>query len=272
MDFSMGPTVTELRDRIRSFMEENLYPVEAEAMQALDDEVEAGVPYPEILVEIRAKAREEGLWNLFMPNEEHGAGLTNWEYGLLCEEMGRSPALAPMAFNCAAPDTGNSEILHDHGTPEQQERWLGPLLEGSIRSCFSMTEPEVPGSDPTTLQTRAELDASTGEWVINGHKWFTSGAVGASLAIAMVVTDPDAHPYARASMIIVPTDAPGFNLVRAVPVMGHDKGPGHCEILYEDCRVPEANLLGPRQGGFVIAQDRLGPGRIHHCMRAIGSC
>ncbi|MGB3099008.1 MAG: acyl-CoA dehydrogenase family protein [Solirubrobacterales bacterium] len=272
MDFSMGPTVTELRDRIRSFMEENLYPVEAEAMQALDDEVQAGVPYPEILVEIRAKAREEGLWNLFMPNEEHGAGLTNWEYGLLCEEMGRSPALAPMAFNCAAPDTGNSEILHDHGTPEQQERWLGPLLEGSIRSCFSMTEPEVPGSDPTTLQTRAELDASTGEWVINGHKWFTSGAVGASLAIAMVVTDPDAHPYARASMIIVPTDAPGFNLVRAVPVMGHDKGPGHCEILYEDCRVPEANLLGPRQGGFVIAQDRLGPGRIHHCMRAIGSC
>ncbi len=268
----MGPTVTELRDRIRSFMEENLYPVEAEAMQALDDEVEAGVPYPEILVEIRAKAREEGLWNLFMPNEEHGAGLTNWEYGLLCEEMGRSPALAPMAFNCAAPDTGNSEILHDHGTPEQQERWLGPLLEGSIRSCFSMTEPEVPGSDPTTLQTRAELDSSTGEWVINGHKWFTSGAVGASLAIAMVVTDPDAHPYARASMIIVPTDAPGFNLVRAVPVMGHDKGPGHCEILYEDCRVPEANLLGPRQGGFVIAQDRLGPGRIHHCMRAIGSC
>ena len=272
MDFSMGPTVTELRDRIRSFMEENLYPVEAEAMQALDDEVEAGVPYPEILVEIRAKAREEGLWNLFMPNEEYGAGLTNWEYGLLCEEMGRSPALAPMAFNCAAPDTGNSEILHDHGTPEQQERWLGPLLEGSIRSCFSMTEPEVSGSDPTTLQTRAELDASTGEWVINGHKWFTSGAVGASLAIAMVVTDPDAHPYARASMIIVPTDAPGFNLVRAVPVMGHDKGPGHCEILYEDCRVPEANLLGPRQGGFVIAQDRLGPGRIHHCMRAIGSC
>ncbi|MGB2851581.1 MAG: acyl-CoA dehydrogenase family protein [Solirubrobacterales bacterium] len=272
MDFSMGPTVTELRDRIRSFMEENLYPVEAEAMQALDDEVEAGVPYPEILVEIRAKAREEGLWNLFMPNEEHGAGLTNWEYGLLCEEMGRSPALAPMAFNCAAPDTGNSEILHDHGTPEQQERWLGPLLEGSIRSCFSMTEPEVPGSDPTTLQTLAELDSSTGEWVINGHKWFTSGAVGASLAIAMVVTDPDAHPYARASMIIVPTDAPGFNLVRAVPVMGHDKGPGHCEILYEDCRVPEANLLGPRQGGFVIAQDRLGPGRIHHCMRAIGSC
>ena len=161
MDFSMGPTVTELRDRIRSFMEENLYPVEAEAMQALDDEVEAGVPYPEILVEIRAKAREEGLWNLFLPDEEHGAGLTNWEYGAALRGDGTQPALAPMAFNCAAPDTGNSEILAEHGTPEQQERWLEPLLEGEIRSCFSMTEPEVSGSDPTGLQTRAELDAST---------------------------------------------------------------------------------------------------------------
>ena len=221
---------------------------------------------------MREKARAEGLWNLFMANEEHGAGLTNWEYGLLCEEMGRSPAVAPMLFNCAAPDTGNMEILHEHGTPEQQERWLEPLLHDHHRSCFSMTEPEVSGSDPTTLQTRAELDESAGEWVINGHKWFTSGAVGADFAIAMVVTDPDAHPYARASMIIVPTDNPGFDLVRAVPVMGHDKGPGHCEIRYDDCRVPEANLLGPRQGGFVIAQDRLGPGRIHHCMRAIGTC
>jgi acyl-CoA dehydrogenase len=183
--------------------------------------------------------------------------------------MGRSPAIAPMAFNCAAPDTGNMEILAEHGTPEQQEEWLQPLLDGETRSCFSMTEPAVSGSDPTTLQARAELQ--DGEWVINGHKWFTSGAVGASLAIAMVVTDPDAHQYARASMIIVPTDNPGFNLVRPIPVMGHDGGPGHCEILYEDCRVPEANLLGPRQAGFVIAQDRLGPGRIHHCMRAIGT-
>jgi acyl-CoA dehydrogenase len=161
------------------------------------------------------------------------------------------------------------EILAEHGTDEQKDRWLRPLLDGEIRSCFSMTEPEVSGSDPTTLQTQAVLDGD--EWVINGHKWFTSGAVGASIAIAMVVTDPDAHPYARASMILVPIDNPGFNLVRPVPVMGHDGGPGHCEILYEDCRVPEANLLGPRQAGFVIAQDRLGPGRIHHCMRAIGS-
>jgi acyl-CoA dehydrogenase len=253
-------------------MGEHVYPNEAEALRALDEEVttETGVAYPEILVEIRRRARDEGLWNLFMPDEEHGAGLTNWEYGVLCEEMGRSPAIAPMAFNCSAPDTGNMEILAEHGTPEQKQRWLEPLLDGEIRSCFSMTEPEVSGSDPTTLQTRAELDGD--EWVINGHKWFTSGAVGASVAIAMVVTDPDAHAYARASMILVPTDAPGFDLVRAVPVMGHDGGPGHCEIRYEDCRVPADSLLGPRQGGFVIAQDRLGPGRIHHCMRAIGSC
>jgi acyl-CoA dehydrogenase len=269
MEFTLSPRTEELRDRIRAFLDEHVYPVEKEALQALDDEVRPGVAYPKILVEIRAKAREEGLWNLFMPDERFGPGLLNWEYAALCEEMGRSPAIAPMAFNCSAPDTGNTEILAEHGTPEQHETWLQPLLDGEIRSCFSMTEPEVAGSDPTTLQTRAELDGS--EWVINGHKWFTSGAMGATIAIAMVVTDPDAHPYARASMIIVPVDNPGFNLVRPVPVMGHDGGPGHCEILYEDCRVPAASLLGPRQAGFVIAQDRLGPGRIHHCMRAIGT-
>jgi len=161
------------------------------------------------------------------------------------------------------------EILAEHGTEEQRQRWLGPLLEGEIRSCFSMTEPEVSGSDPTTLRTEAVLE--DGEWVINGHKWFTSGAVGASVAIVMCVTDPDAHPYARASMILVPLDNPGFDLVRPVSVMGHDGGPGHCEIRYEDCRVPESSLLGERGAGFVIAQDRLGPGRIHHCMRAIGT-
>jgi len=272
VDFDLSPRISELRDRLREFMDSHVYPVELEALRALDREVtvESGLAYPEILVELRAKARSEGLWNLFMPDSEHGAGLTNWEYGVLCEEMGRSPAIAPMAFNCAAPDTGNSEILAEHGTPEQKELWLQRLLDGEIRSCFSMTEPEVAGSDPRTLQARAELDGD--EWVINGHKWFTSGAVGASLAIAMVVTDPEAHPYARASMILVPTDNPGFDLIRPVPVMGHDGGPGHCEIRYVDCRVPEQNLLGPRQAGFVIAQDRLGPGRIHHCMRAIGSC
>ena len=269
MDFEVTPRVEELRDRVRAFMAEHIYPVELEMMRALDAEVGPGTPYPEILVEIRAKAREEGLWNLFMPDESYGAGLGNWEYGVLCEEMGRSPAAAPMGFNCSAPDTGNMEILAEHGTDQQREEWLQPLLVGEIRSCFSMTEPDVSGSDPTTLQTRAELDGD--EWVIDGHKWFTSGAVGASVAIVMCVTDPGAHPYARASMILVPTGNPGFDLVRPVSVMGHAGGPGHCEIRYEGCRVPATSLLGERGGGFVIAQDRLGPGRIHHCMRAIGT-
>jgi len=269
MDFTPSPQVEELRERIRTFMDEHVHPVEAKVMQALDDEVQPGVPYPRILVEIRERSKSEGLWNLFLPDAEHGAGLSNWEYGMLCEEMGRSPVAAPMAFNCAAPDTGNMEILVDHGTEGQKQRWLRPLLEGEIRSCFSMTEPEVSGSDPTTLRTRAELDGE--EWVINGHKWFTSGAVGAEFAIAMVVTEPGGNPYARASMIIVPTDNPGFELVRPVRVMGHDKGPGHCEVRYTDCRIPQENLLGERGAGFLIAQDRLGPGRIHHCMRAIGT-
>jgi acyl-CoA dehydrogenase len=269
MDFTPSPQVAELRERVLDFMDAEIYPVEREIMEALDAEVGPGVPYPQILVGIREKAKAEGLWNLFMPDERFGPGLANWEYGLLCEEMGRSPVAASMAFNCAAPDTGNMEILAEHGTDEQRERWLEPLLEGRIRSCFSMTEFEVSGSDPTLMQARAELDGD--EWVINGHKWFTSGAVGAELAIAMVVTDPDAPPYNRASMICVPTDTPGFNLVRPIPVMGHDKGPGHCEIRYEGVRVPQGNLLGGRGAGFEIAQDRLGPGRIHHCMRAIGT-
>jgi acyl-CoA dehydrogenase len=269
VDFKPSPEVETLRERILDFMDENVYPQERQIMEGLDAEVAAGVPYPKVLVDIREQAKSEGLWNLFMPDERFGPGLSNWEYGLLCEEMGRSPAAAPMAFNCSAPDTGNMEILAEHGSDEQRERWLDPLLEGRIRSCFSMTEFAVSGSDPTGLQATAVRDGD--EWVINGHKWFTSGAVGAELAIAMVVTDPDAHPYARASMICVPTDAPGFNLVRPIPVMGHAGGPGHCEIKYEDCRVPAANLLGEQGAGFAVAQDRLGPGRIHHCMRAIGT-
>jgi acyl-CoA dehydrogenase len=269
VDFRPSDRVAELLERVREFMDEHVYPVEEEAHRALDEEVRPGVPYPGVLVDLRERARSEGLWNLFLPDERFGPGLTNWEYGMLCEQMGRSPAVAPMAFNCSAPDTGNMEILADHGTEEQTRRWLQPLLDGEIRSCFSMTEPDTSGSDPTQLVSRAELDGD--EWVINGHKWFTSGAVGADLAIAMVVTDPDAHPYARASMICVPTDNPGFNLVRPISVMGHDGGPGHCEIRYEGCRVPKEYLLGERGAGFAIAQDRLGPGRIHHCMRAIGS-
>jgi acyl-CoA dehydrogenase len=269
MDFNPTPQVETLLERIKEFNEEHIFPVEMDLLRALDEEVTVQTPraYPDSLVELRERAKSEGLWNLFMPDPRYGPGLTNWEYGMLCEEMGRS-VVAPMVYNCSAPDTGNMEILAEHGTDAQKDRWLRPLLEDHVRSCFSMTEPETAGSDPTGLATLAELDGD--EWVINGHKWFTSGAVGASLAIAMVVTDPDAAPHKRASMILVPTDAPGFNLIRPVPVMGHDGGPGHCEIVYDDCRVPAGNLLGERGAGFKIAQDRLGPGRIHHCMRAIG--
>jgi acyl-CoA dehydrogenase len=268
VDFAPSDRVADLLDRIRGFMEEHVDPVEAQAMRALDDEVRPGVPYPPVLVELRERARGEGLWNLFLPGDEYGSGLTNWEYGMLCELMGRS-GVAPMVFNCAAPDTGNMEILAEHGTEEQRERWLQPLLDGEIRSCFSMTEPATAGSDPTQLAVRADLDGD--EWVINGVKWFTSGYNGAAIAIAMVVTDPDAPPHKRASMILVPIDTPGFEGVRPVSVMGHDEGPGHWEVRYEDCRVPAENVLGERGAGFAIAQDRLGPGRIHHCMRAIGS-
>src|SRR5829696_5768588 len=267
MDFSPSDRVKTLTDRLNAFLDEHVYPVEMDVLQALDDEVGPGVPYPRILVDLRERAKSEGLWNLWLPGEL-GPGLTHWEYGMLCEVMGRS-LVSPLVFNCSAPDTGNAEILIDHGTDEQKARWLDPLLEGEIRSCFSMTERDTAGSDPTGLAGRAEL--ADGEWVINAHKWFTSGAVGADVAIAMVVTDPDAAPHKRASMILVPVDHPGFNLVRPISVMGHDGGPGHCEIRYEDCRVPEGNLLGARGDGFRVAQDRLGPGRIHHCMRAIGA-
>ena len=269
MDFSPGEEVEALLARVRAFMDEHIYPREVELHLALDEEVGPGVPYPAGLVEVREKAKAEGLWNLFLPDEEFGMGLTNWQYAFLCEEMGRSPILAPMAFNCAAPDTGNIEILAEYATAEQREQWLNPLLEGSIRSCFSMTEPDTSGSDPTGLAAKAELDGDV--WKIDGRKWYTSGANGAAVAIAMVNTEPDAGPYQRASMILVPTDSPGFEMIRPLSVMGHTAGPGHWEVGYEDCRVPEANLLGTRGAGFLIAQDRLGPGRIHHCMRAIGT-
>jgi len=255
-----------LREQILRFMDEHVYPAEPVAKREVE---ESGDPHhePKVVKELQQKAKSLGLWNLFLPDEEHGAGLSNAEYAPLCEVMGRS-YIAPRIFNCAAPDTGNMEILAEFGTEEQKERWLRPLLEGEIRSCFSMTEPEVSGADPTGLRTRAVRDGD--EWVIDGHKWFTTGAIGARFAIVMAITNPDGAPHERASQIIVPTDAPGFHVVRAVSVMGHAGGGGHCEIRYEGCRVPYANLLGPENGGFVIAQARLGPGRIHHCMRAIG--
>ncbi len=266
MEFEFPEKVQQIRAQLERFMDEYVYPAEAVAAQQVE---ESGDPHhePEIVRELRARARSLGLWNLFLPDKEYGAGLSNFEYAPLCEIMGRSP-IGARVFNCNAPDTGNMEILAEFGSPEQKKRWLEPLLEGEIRSCFSMTEPEVPGSDPTTLRTRAVREGD--DYVINGHKWFTSGAYGAAFAIVMAVTDPDAPPHQRASMIIVPTDTPGFHLVRAVSVMGHAGGGGHCEIFYENCRVPVANRLGPEHSGFMIAQARLGPGRIHHCMRCIG--
>jgi acyl-CoA dehydrogenase len=270
VDFEPTDRCKALLERLRAFMDEHVYPNEREAELAIDREVDVDTPFPAILVELRARAKAEGLWNLFLPSEEYGPGLTNAEYGVLCEEMGRATLVAPWVFNCQPPDTGNIEILVEHATPAQRERWLSPLLEGDIRSCYSMTEPDTAGSDPTGLGCRAELVGD--EWVINGRKWWTSNALGAQVAIVMAVTDPDAGTrHGRATMLLVPTDTPGFNLVRPLSNMGHHEGPGHWEVSYEDCRVPaELCTLGERGSGFKISQDRLGPGRIHHCMRLIG--
>jgi acyl-CoA dehydrogenase len=267
VNFELSERSQLIQEQLERFMAEYVYPNEPVARRQVQ---ESGDPhhFPEILEELKSKAKALGLWNLFLPDEEYGAGLTNVEYAPLCEIMGRSE-IAPVVFNCAAPDTGNMEILAEFGTPEQRQRWLRPLLEGEIRSCFSMTEPEVSGADPTGLRCRAVRDGDA--YVIEGHKWFTSGAAGAAFAIVMAVTDPHAAPHARASMIIVPTDTAGFNLIRSVPVMGETRAGGHGEIRYENCRVPASNLLGPEHGGFGIAQARLGPGRIHHCMRCIGA-
>jgi acyl-CoA dehydrogenase len=266
MDFAFPPKVEELRGRVQAFMNEFVFPAEKVVEQQIHDSGDEH-HQPEILIQLRKKAKADGLWNLFLPDEKYGKGLKNWEYAPLCEIMGRSP-IGARVFNCSAPDTGNMEILVEFGTPEQKKRWLEPCLNGDMRTCFSMTEPETPGSDPTQLRTRAVREGDY--YVINGHKWFTSGAIGAGFAIAMVVTNPEAPPHERASQIIVPIDAPGLNIIRPVPVMGHTGGGGHCEIVYKDCRVPITNLLGKEGGGFAIAQARLGPGRIHHCMRTIG--
>ncbi len=268
MHFVESDRARELTQRVKAFMDEHVYPVEDEANAALDREVDADTPFPAVIREMRERAKAQGLWNLFLPDERFGPGLSNLEYGTVCEEIGRSSFVAPYAFNTQPPDSGNMEIIAEHGTPEQRERWLQPLLEGDIRSCYSMTEPHTAGSDPTGLATTARLEGD--EWVIEGRKWWTTNALGAALAIVMVVTDPDAAPHQRASMLLVPTDAPGFRMVRPISHMGHSEGPGHWEIAYERCRVPADSLLGERGAGFRIAQDRLGPGRIHHCMRLIG--
>jgi alkylation response protein AidB-like acyl-CoA dehydrogenase len=241
-------------------MAELVYPNEAQYTYASEHEQDS------LIRSLQAKAKAAGMWAPHLPAAAGGMGIGFMPYVYMNEILGRS-WMAPRVFGSQAPDSGNAEILWQFGTPEQQERWMRPLVAGEIRSCFSMTEPEVSGADPTGLRTTAERDGD--EWVIRGHKWFTSGAVGASFAIVMCVTQPDQPPHRRMSQIIVPTDTPGFQIVREIPVMGSTEG-SHCEIRYVNVRVPVTNLLGEDGGGFRIAQRRLGPGRIHHCMRWLG--
>ncbi len=255
------PGLTELRERYRAFMEEHVYPSE-EVLDREDDVADA------LVSELRDRAKADGLWAPHLPPEAGGTGQGFLVYAYLNEEIGRS-VWAQLVFGCQAPDAGNGEILHLFGTDVQKERWLAPLVAGEIRSFFSMTEPDAPGSDPTTLRTRAVRDGD--DWVIDGQKWFSSGAEGAAFGIVMAVTDPDAEPHRRATQIIVPADAPGVEIV-PTPVFGH-RGRGwttHCEVVYRDVRVPGGNSLGEPGDGFRIAQKRLGPGRIHHVMRWLG--
>jgi acyl-CoA dehydrogenase len=268
MDFAPSSQVREFQDKLTAFMEEYIYPAEAVAHEQI---AASGDPHhhPQIIQELKQHARAAGLWNLFLPDKTYGAGLTNLEYAPLAEIMGWSP-IAPEVFNCSAPDTGNMEILAEFGTPEQRRQWLEPSLAGEMRSCFSMTEPEVASSDATNIQTRAVRDGDA--YIITGHKWFTSNAYhpNCRIAIVMVVTDPEAPPHRRATMILVPLDTPGCELVRSLPVFNYIGEGGHAEVRYNDVRVPVTHRLGDEGSGFVIAQARLGPGRIHHCMRSIG--
>ena len=270
MDFAYSERVEELREQLLDFMDEWVYPNEETYEQQV---AESGDRHfnPPIMEELKAEARKRGLWNLFLPNEEWGAGLSNLEYAPLAEITGRSPMIAPEALNCAAPDTGNMEILAEFATREQQERWLVPLLEGEIRSAFFMTEPDVASSDATNIQSTIERDGD--EYVINGRKWWSSGAASprCEIGIFMGKTDTEADPYHQQSFILVPMDTPGVEVVREVPVYGrYDGAGGHPEMEFTDVRVPASNLIGEEGGGFALAQARLGPGRIHHCMRLIG--
>ncbi len=268
VDFALSARCEQLREQLGDFITSVVDP----ATSRYHDEVEkSGDPHfhPPVMEELKAEARTRGLWNLFLPDDRHGAGLTNLEYAPLCELMGASP-LAAEATNCSAPDTGNMEVLASSGTPLVQDQFLRPLLDGEIRSCFAMTEPWVASSDATNISSRIERDG-TG-YVVNAHKWWTSGAASprCKVAVVMGVSDPDADPYHRHSMVVVPFDTPGFRVVRTLPVLSHDAGGGHCETLFENVRIPAQYLLGEEGGGFAIAQARLGPGRIHHCMRAVG--
>jgi acyl-CoA dehydrogenase len=273
MDFDYSPKVKQLQASLTAFMEQHVYPNEARIHAEIEANRAAGNAWlpTRAMEEMKEQARAAGLWNLFLPQSEHGAGLTNLEYAPLCEIMGRS-AWAPEVFNCAAPDTGNMEVLARYGTPAQQEQWLKPLLAGQIRSCFAMTEPGVASSDATNIESSIVRDGD--DYVINGRKWWSSGAGDprCQVFIFMGKTDPhNANRHLQQSMILVPRDAAGVQILRPLPVFGFDDAPhGHCEIVFENVRVPASNLLLGEGRGFEIAQGRLGPGRIHHCMRLIG--
>ena len=267
MDFAIPPEIEEMRATILQFVESRIYPKEAEWFR-YDEEAypRCAEDHPEV-VALQAEVKELGLWAGHLPREAGGLGLSVMHYGLLNEIIGRS-YFAPRIFGSNAPDSGNAEILWHFGTDEQKERYFWPLQRGEVRSFFGMTEPDVSGADPTNLETRAELDGD--EWVINGRKWYSSNANGSGFGIVMALSEPGQAVHRRYSQIIVPTDTPGLELVRPIPVMGHTTGGGHWEVAFKDVRVPAANLLGERGAGFSIAQTRLGPGRIHHCMRWLG--
>jgi len=269
MDFELSDRAKSYQERLYAFMDERIYPAEAVYAQQMQD---SGDPHfhPPIIEELKEDARQRGLWNLFHPHEEWGPGLTNVEYAPLAEIMGRSAHLASEATNCNAPDTGNMEVLTLFGTDEHKEKWLRPLLDGEIRSAFAMTEPDVASSDATNIQTRIERDGD--EYVINGRKWWTSNALHRNCRVLIVMgkTNPDAPPHRQQSMLVVPLDTPGVTIVRGLPVFGYKDREGHGELLFEDVRVPVSALLAGEGDGFMIGQARLGPGRIHHCMRIIG--
>jgi acyl-CoA dehydrogenase len=269
VDFAISPAAEDYAKRLNDFMDSHVYPAEAVYRdQRIELAAQDKVHHvPPVVEDLKVEARSRGLWNLFLPAE---SGLTNVEYAHLAEITGRSVHLAPEAINCAAPDTGNMEVLHLFGTTAQKERWLQPLLDGQIRSAFAMTEPAVASSDATNIATEIRRDGD--EYVINGRKWWISGAADPRCAIMILMgkTAPDANTYQQQSMVLVPLDAPGVTVVRPLPVFGYQDQHGHCEILLEDVRVPVSNLIGEEGGGFAIAQARLGPGRIHHCMRAVG--